>query len=398
MIPSSLQVQAPSAALVLYDNTLPHISLKTHLEKISDAVMRRSFEAQFRDYNHFHQYGMGDIVVLVGTSTAGKTSIIQAIKQLESDRLEDGADLRYYATDLKVMTKYNPSEIEILRKVMKTQLDVSKAVGSTERSWKIGVSLEEKSEAEDAIQRIKKTRDSFSAKEKEDIQNSFQNMELEMFDDAFEYSRRGGNIIFDLLNIDVLAKHVLMRNFDGPMRGVLIYCPFHVLSSRMEQRNKEAVERGELSNQRIGTFPLMQFSRMYTQKEKGQVAFERLTRKQVTKAFNENIDKGIEAARIEGRKLPSAEQLAIDKKELLAEFLANLGFKEGVDVVKVAPKNQQFYNLFINSSKLLPNESAKIIHSGTHLRYGLAHSPVISADKVGGLELYIPKKSSRIRN
>lgn len=43
---------------------------------------------------------------------------------------------------------------------MSATLDVSKAVGSTERSWKIGVSSQEKLEAEEAIQRIKKTGDS----------------------------------------------------------------------------------------------------------------------------------------------------------------------------------------------------------------------------------------------
>lgn len=350
-----------------------HVYMQKTIKARMQHVMDSSFKAQFRDYNHFRQYGMGDIVVLVGTSTAGKTSIIKALKQLESDRVEDGGDLRCLAIDLKVMTKYNKNEIEILIKLMKTPLDVPKAIGSTERSWKTGVSSQEKLEAEEAIQRIKKTGESFSAKEKEDIHSSFQNMELEMFDDAFEHSRKGGNIIFDVLNIDVLAKHVLMRNFDGPMRVVLTYCPFHVLSSRMEQRNKEAVESGELSNQRIGEFPLMQFSEIYTQKETGQRSFERLTREQVTKAFDENFDRGTdnnrEAARLEGRKFPSPKEISKEKEKLRADFLKNLGFKEGIDVVEVAPKNQQFYKLFINSSKLLPNESATIIHSGTYQRY-----------------------------
>lgn len=350
-----------------------HLYMQESMKARMQSVMGDSFKAQFRDYNHFHQYGMGDIVVLVGTSTAGKTSIIQAIKQIESDRLEDGVDLRCLAKALKVMTKYSPNEIEILRRVMKNPLDIPKAIESSERFWKTGISSQEKLEAEDAIQRIKKTGDSFSTKEKEYIHSLFQNMESEMFDDAFEYSRKGGNIIFDVLNIDVLAKHVLMRNFDGPMRVVLTFCPFHVLSSRMEQRNKEAVESGELSNQRIGEFPLMQFSEIYTQKEKGQVAFERLTRKHVTKAFNKNFDNGTKAnretARIEGRKFPSEKELLKEKAKSLADFLANLGFKEGIDVVEVAPKKQQFYHLFINSSKLLPTESAKIIHGGTYQRY-----------------------------
>jgi hypothetical protein len=119
----------------------------------------------------------------------------------------------------------------------------------------------------------------------------------------------------------------------------------------MEQRNKEAVESGELSNQRIGEFPLMQFSKIYTQKAQGQGAFERLTREQVTKSFDENFDKGIEDARKNGRKIPSNEQLLIDKDKLRAELLGNLGFKEGVDVVDVAPKNQHFYNLAVEDRK-----------------------------------------------
>jgi hypothetical protein len=332
-------------------------------------VMDESFKAQFRDYNHFHKYWMGDITVLVGTSTAGKTSIIKALKQLDSNLLEDGGDLRGQNIHLKAMTKYNPNEIEILSRLMNTPLDITKAVGSTERSWKPGITSLEKMEAEEALQRINETGDAFSPEEIEDIDSSFKNMELEMFDDAFDHSRRGGNIIFDVLNIDVLARHLLIRNFDGPIRAVLTFCPFHVLSSRMEKRNKEAVESGEVSNRRIGEFPLMQFSEIYTQKEKGQVAFERLTRMQVTKAFDENFDKGVEAGRLQGRKQPSNEQLAIDKKKLRADFLKNLGFKEGVDVVEIAPKNQQFYNLFINSSKLLPDESAKMIHRGTYQRY-----------------------------
>ena len=56
-------------------------------------------------------------------------------------------------------------------------------------------------------------------------------------------------------------------------------------------------------------------------------------------------------------------------KKLVEEYEKNLGFKEGIDVVEVAPKNQDFYHLFINSNHLIPGESAKIIHSGTHQRY-----------------------------
>lgn len=351
-------------------------TLKTRMQHVMQSVMNDSFRAQFRDYDHFHHYGMGDIVVLVGTSTAGKTSIIQALKKLESDRLEDGGDIRAESISLKIMTKYNPKEVEILDKVLKKPLDIVKAVDSGERSWKTGILPQEITEAEEAIQEIKKRQDKFSSQEKEEIQGLFDNMPLEMFDEGFEHSRRGRNIIFDIMNIDLFSQHLLMRNFNGPVRTVLAYCPFHVLSSRMETRNKEAVEKGELSNLRVGAFPLTQFSKIYTQKEKGQVALERLTREQVTKTFDENFDNGTradqEAARIAGREPPSEKELkeiSEKKAKLRTEVLTNLGFKEGIDVVEISPKNQRLYKLRIDSSKLSPDDSAKKIHDGTYQRY-----------------------------
>lgn len=339
-------------------------------------VLQNSLNAQFRDHQYFRQYDMGDIVVLVGTSTAGKTSIIKALLELEPDRLEDGGDLRSYATNLKVMTKYNRDEIDILLNVMRTPLDVAKAVESQERSWKSGVSPQEQQEAEEAIKRIHRAGDSFSKEEKADIRGAFQNIELEMFDDAFERSRQGKTTIFDVLNIDALAQHVLLRKFKGPLRAVLTFCPFHVLSARMEQRNREAVENGELSNQRIGEFPLMQFGEVYTQRGRRQMTLERLTREQVVQSFDDNFDKGIESAleraRQQGRQL-TLEDILQEKKDSREKLLKNLGFTEGVDVVEIAPKNQDFYQMILNSSQSLPTASARLIHAGTHQRYH--HTP-----------------------
>ncbi|HEV8052216.1 MAG TPA: hypothetical protein VGP47_06965, partial [Parachlamydiaceae bacterium] len=298
-----------------------------------------------------------------------KTSIIQALKQLEPNRLEDGGDLRAYATDLKVLSKYTPDDLAIVMKVHPNPLDISKAVFNGDRAWKAGVTHEEKSEAEAAMQRIKERVDGFSQAEKDDVGCIFENMELEMFDDVFELSRKGKHVILDALNIEELSQHILTRNFNGPIRTALTFCPFNVLSSRMEKRNKEAVESGELSNQRIGEFPLMQFSEIYGKKERGQHTFEKLERKQVTQAFIENFDKRVASDRLRGRKLPSLKQIEKDRKELLTKLLANLGFSEGVDVVKVAPKNQHLYKLFIDSSKTMPDESARIIHEGTYKRY-----------------------------
>lgn len=60
---------------VKYSNSINKRNLEIQIHNI----MNRSLKAQVYDYKYFYQYAMGDIVVLLGTSTAGKTSIIKAL-------------------------------------------------------------------------------------------------------------------------------------------------------------------------------------------------------------------------------------------------------------------------------------------------------------------------------
>lgn len=350
-----------STSLVVYKPLAnPLARAKVYMEKMQDLFMEKSFKAQFADYQHFHRHWMGDIVVLVGTSTAGKTSIIKALRQMESDRFEDGVDLRCDAAFLEYFRKQCPDEVAMLEKVI-DPLDIPKAVLSPDRPWKKGISGSEKMNAESLIQRIKKVLDSAP---EEEIHALFQNMVPQMFDEAFERSRRGGSIIFDVLNVEALASHALMRNFDGPMRMVLVYCPFYMLSSRMEKRNKEAEESGNLMNQRMGEFPLVQFSQIYAQKDKGQRALEVITRSQAIKSFDENFDKGTMSAKQAGRKLPPDEQILADKVKFRQFFLDDLGFTADLDKIEIAPRKQHLYHLLLNSGYLKAEESARIIHEG----------------------------------
>ena len=270
--------------------------------------------------------------------------------------------------DLKVLGKYYPDEMEIFEKTINDSSDIP-FVLSGEIHWKEGVSIEDKALAEAAIKRIQEKNASLTPEERNERFAPYQTLELEMLNDAFEASRRGENVILDVLDIDTLAQEMLRTNFNGPLRPVLTYCPFHVLSDRMEKRNKEAIESGNLDNQRIGTFPLQQFSEIYTKKIEGQVAFESLNRNQVKKTFEENFNKRVEADRANGLKIPSENEIKKNKRELLAELLEKLGFEDGIDRVQVAPRDQHLYREIIDSSKLLPGQSAIIIHGGTNDRY-----------------------------
>jgi len=340
-----------------------------YIEMRIQQVVDSSFKTQFLDYDSFRNYGMGDVVVLVGSSTAGKTSIIKALMQIEPNRLEDGGDLRGLKLDAALLQKYNPNEFDILKGLMNDPLSVGIALWSEQRSWKADLSKEDIAKGEEAIERIKKSRASCPDEERRDAKNQSINVESEMFNDAFERSSLGQNVILDILDIDTLAKNILVRNFNGPLRTALVFCPFHVLSSRMEKRNKESAENKEFSNQRIGDFPLIQFSQIYGQRKNGQTTtFERLTRDQVIQTFNINFDRKIAANAQKGSKSLSETKLLADKESSLACILDNLGFKDGIDSVEIAPKNQHLYTHFINSSVLAPECSAKFIHAGTHQR------------------------------
>lgn len=192
----------------------------------------------------------------------------------------------------------------------------------------------------------------------------YERIERQMFDDALQHSRQGRNVVFDVLSIDTLARHILVRNFNGPLRSVLTYCPFHVLSSRMEQRNREARESGELGNQRVGAFPLIQFGEIYTKKQNEQRTLETVTRDQVTRAFNENFDQRIAQERQEGHSMPSNKEILIKKEGRCQKLLKKLGFTDNLDAVELAPRNQHLYDLILNSSRLMPTDSAQILHAG----------------------------------
>lgn len=358
-----------------YLAVVPYVSRDSHVKaplpqflKIAAGIFDGSLSPELKEHHHFRKYCMGDIVVLVGTSTSGKSSIIQALTALEPNRLEDGFDLRYFTKHLDSFKKYCLSEVDVIGRALKDSIDIPKAVLYGERSWKLAVSSLQKSKAECAIAKIKSRMDSLSEEEAVSVQHSFKYMEEEMFEGILERSFRGGNSIFDVSDAEPLLKYAKQRKFTAAIRVMLIYCPFSILSSRMDSRNKNAVKSGEFSNQRIGPFPLQQFSKLFGQKEQRQKSLEVITREFAIREFSDNYDKELEQAKKDGEpELPYHLQIE-DKRKSEEDLLKNLGFKEGLESVEIAPKKPHLYKGVINSGILKPKESAQIIHRGTFKR------------------------------
>jgi energy-coupling factor transporter ATP-binding protein EcfA2 len=340
------------------DETKENEKLKNSKNNVSAMFknfLKNSLIAHFSDYTYFHQYWKGNIIVLVGNSTSGKTSIIKSLLKIEPARLEDGVDLRKINIAIKSLQKYCPHEVEILNSSFKDSTDIPKAVFSGDRPWKKGVSDENKIEVDSAIHRIWKRCSELSLNEHQEIQESFKDLSLKMLGDAFEASRRGANIILDVLKIDDLAPYIITNKKLIPIRVVLIYCPFYLLSKRMEKRTEEAVTNGVYSDRRLGEYPFDQFADIYGQKEKNQTSLERITLTKATEDFDENFDKRIS--------VPFESQSSLGKERLRANFLEKLGFAEGVDSVEIAPKFPHYYNDVINTAKRSPMDAAKFIYT-----------------------------------
>ena len=87
--------------------------LYEYIKSLFQSLVENSFNVQFVDHKYFCKYSMGDVVILVGNSTAGKSSIIKALLQQETDRIEDGVDLQSEKIDLSNIKKYCSQELAI---------------------------------------------------------------------------------------------------------------------------------------------------------------------------------------------------------------------------------------------------------------------------------------------
>ena len=64
------------------------------MQEMQDLFMKKSFQAQVADYQNFCRSWSGSVVVLVGGSSAGKSTIVNALKNFDKGMLEEG--YRYF--------------------------------------------------------------------------------------------------------------------------------------------------------------------------------------------------------------------------------------------------------------------------------------------------------------
>lgn len=337
-----------------------HIKTPTLKESTSERIFKSTLEDK-----PLEGKPIGHVTVLIGTSSVGKSSIIAALKEFDPSLEESGPDLVGYQSALNFLELQEivPREdYQFLKSVLKPKthdVHILDAISGGSYEFREDVSKEEKEKAILIAQKLKTPTDQFA----EEIGK---NIEEIMFDKVLAFSKEGKNAIFDTLFVDNVFKHHISR---APIKTVLIYCPFHELTNRLEKRNKEALEKGNKSEIRPGPYPLFQFAKLFGPKqEPSDRVIDVITRAMVEDDFDKNFNAWIEIEEVQKlqllreedkeKRLHEIEERRESEKQIL---LAALGFTDpSIEEIELTPRSKR-YDEFIDTSRTKPPESAEIL-------------------------------------
>jgi hypothetical protein len=370
------------------DLTVYSPQMQTHevrTQEMLDLFTERSFESQVADHQHFSDSWIGSVVVLDGGSTAGKSSIVNALLQLDSGMHEEGSDLtganfiyEFMATNLEQFA-VSKKDWQHLHSVLEARpnnwhiheaVAIEKGADPSTYGFKEGTSVEDQ---ERAIKTALKLHGPVSA---------FAENVPKILDDVIlqkvqENVKTGTNVTLDMHDINKIIEHPIGQH--AQIKSVFVYCPFEKLSERIAERNRKALS-GEidLSELRPGTFPLIQYAELLRPKKEGDDdldSVETLTLGTVKEHFRATFDATIEVLKRtpEGRaqvKRIEESEAGIEGKRSKEEqdLVKAFGFtKEDSDSksIELVPRKQ--YDLRIDTSMLPGSSPAERAHTAAKI-------------------------------
>lgn len=243
--------------------------------------------------------GKGHVIAIVGPSSAGKSTIIGALKQFDSNRVEQGADLFGARSMYQFMENehlrlgVSDEDWRQLNQVLVPREEnwhIHDAVAGCAYNFKEGISKEEQARAIRTAERLHQPVEDAAAK-------LGANLDARMMDEILEHSQQGKSSVFDILDVNKVHQHPLSQN--ATVETVLVYCPFAELVNRINDRNRKALA-GEigLNEVRAGSYPLMQYASLVREKKPSDPQSEvidTVTRKSIEESFDANFYVWIEA-------------------------------------------------------------------------------------------------------
>lgn len=309
-----------------------------------DLILKMSFYVQIKDYSTFHCFGKGHVFILVGSSSAGKSTFIRNFIEKHRDTQVRGIDQQSFKMAISFIKIHYPNEVSFLNEVLESREDdlhLLHAALWDSYFFKKEVLEDQKIKTKGIL---KKLADLL----RENIWGIPLKRECLLLEKVFLDSQKGKNTILDLLAVETIFHAQIRNRFLAPITIALVYCPFDRLIDRIKERNRKAIESGEYHEIRKGLFPLFQFAHHFQARErKEDPVFDILSREKVERSFEELFDYIF--------------QENLHKQEVLKEkengkiaLLKAFGFHDSsIENIELTPRYKR-YDFIIDTSKTYP--------------------------------------------
>lgn len=306
------------------------------------------------------QHEWGKVVVLVGTSTAGKTSIISELLKHKPGMVERGFDLALTSVPLNYLNKHHSEDMAFLGSVIEpTKDDVGNSSyllsyidpPGKEPNFKTGVSEKDKERYQEVVTRLCSILlEAIPGDTSEKYAHSIVTC---MMDDVILESKSGHFVACDILEINEIALNTLKMQLPN-VQFALVYVPFQTLAERVITRNNEAISSGDLGNARTGAFPLEQFAKLFRPRndsDSDNEIVQRLTLGEVNHAIDTVFENSKAFLTLHNPK--GLDLLEKDTARIRSIILAKFGFEEGDDADKVVELTPSFkgYHMLISTAQ-----------------------------------------------
>lgn len=340
------------------------INLGTPLTSITNVAVKTLPEKGCITEKPKHEWG--DVVVLVGTSTAGKTSIISELIKQKPEISERGIDLAWASVPMNYLNKNHEQEMAFLKSVIEPTKDDTQNSNylltyvdppGKEPHFKKEVSIEEKEQYQ---QVVKKLNDALiiaiPGNSSEEYANSIVNC---MMDEIILDAKQGRPTACDILQVHDVALETLKIQLPS-VKFALVYVPFQTLAERVIIRNNEAISEKNLGNARPGVFPLEQFTKLFRPRNDNDLDSE-IVQKLTLGEVNHAIDTVYENGKTfkntyDPESLDQFEKDTVLSKRIIFE---KFGFKEGDDSNKMVELTPSYkgYHMLINTASVEKSKS-----------------------------------------
>lgn len=294
------------------------------------------------------QHEWGEVIVLLGTSTAGKSTIIAEMLKQKPEMLEKGVDLAFDQIPMAYLNENHADELDYLNRVIEFD-DADKSVRAPlldyilfnkKVNFKVGISEEDKGHYRQIIAHLEKSLT---------VSVPGETVIPKMLDQILLSSQKGTSVVFDVLNIKEIAEHELLKKHPT-LKLALVYLPFETLAERITIRNHEAVQESNLGNARPGIFPLMQFAKIFRPAKEGEEVIQTLSLKDATHAIDTAYQSG--KSYFEKFSPENISRLDQDNTEMRGKILKKLGFEEGDSPDKTVSLTPRFngYHMLVSTT------------------------------------------------